>query len=132
MGPGKCLLFASHLLHEIESITQSFLLICNGRLLASGTAEDVHAMMAGLPNEVALRSTDPHALASLLMHQRVVDSARIADGVLTVTTGQPGDLYKKLPGWLAESGLEVSEMHSPDESLQNLFNSLMKMHRGEL
>jgi len=26
----------------------------------------------------------------------------------------------------------VSEMHSADESLQALFNSLMKMHRGEL
>jgi ABC-2 type transport system ATP-binding protein len=89
-------------------------------------------MMAGLPNEVALRCNDPHALASLLMRQRVVDSARIADGRLTVTTGQPGELYKKLPGWLAESGLEVSEMHSADESLQTLFNSLMKMHRGEL
>lgn len=132
MGPGKCLLFASHLLHEIESITQSFLLICSGRLLASGTAEDVHDMMAGLPNDVALRCTDPHALASLLMSQRVVDSAHIADGLLTVTTAQPGTLYKNLPGWLKESGLQVSEMHSADESLQSMFNSLMKMHRGEL
>src|SRR6185503_10611404 len=28
IGQGKSLLFASHLLHEIESLTQSFLLIC--------------------------------------------------------------------------------------------------------
>ncbi|HEY2249771.1 MAG TPA: ABC transporter ATP-binding protein [Planctomycetaceae bacterium] len=132
IGKGKSLLFASHLLHEIESITQSFLLICSGRLLASGTAEDVHAMMAGLPNEVSLRCSDPHALASLLFRQRAVDSARIVEGALTVATQQPGSLYEKLPGWLAEAGLHVSQMQSADESLQSLFNSLMKMHRGEL
>jgi ABC-2 type transport system ATP-binding protein len=132
IGQGKSLLFASHLLHEIESITQSFLLICSGRLLASGTAEDVHRMMAGLPSEVSLRCTDPHALASLLLRQRAVDSARIVDGALTVATQQPGSLYEKLPGWLAEAGLQVSQMQSADESLQSLFNSLMKMHRGEL
>jgi ABC-2 type transport system ATP-binding protein len=129
---GKSMLFASHLLHEIESITQSFLLICGGRLLASGTAEEVHAMMAGIPNEVTMRCTDPHRLASLLLHERLADSIRIADNVLTISTERPSLLYEKLPGWLADCGVHVFEMHSADESLQALFNSLMKMHRGEL
>jgi ABC-2 type transport system ATP-binding protein len=57
---------------------------------------------------------------------------RITGDTLTVTTHQPSNLYEKLPHWLAESGLNVSAMHSADESLQALFNSLMKMHRGEL
>lgn len=132
IGMGKSLLFASHVLHEIESITQSFLLICGGRLLASGTAEDVHAMMVGLPNEIALRSNQPHALASLLLREQVVDSVRIVDQTVSVATPQPARLYEHLPAWLQSSGIEVSEMHSADESLQALFNSLMKMHRGEL
>lgn len=129
---GKSLLFASHLLHEIESLTQSFLLICGGRLLASGTAQDVHDMMVGLPNEVVLRTSDPHALAALLLREHVADSVQIKDGFLTVATPQPGRLFEQLPGWLKASGLEVSEMHSADDSLQELFNSLMKLHRGEL
>lgn len=129
---GKSLLFASHVLHEIESITESFLLICGGRLLASGTAEDVHAMMVGLPNEIALRCTEPHALAALLVREQVVDSVRLGDRTVTVATRQPARLYERLPGWLKDSGIEVSEMHSADESLQALFNSLMKMHRGEV
>ena len=129
---GKSLLFASHVLHEIESITQSFLLICGGRLLASGTAEDVHAMMVGLPNEVALKCNDPHGLAAIVLREQAADSVRIAGDILTVATKQPARLYEQLPGWLKSSGIEVSEMHSADESLQALFNSLMKMHRGEL
>ena len=86
---GKSLLFASHVLHEIESITQSFLLICGGRLLASGTAEDVHAMMVGLPNEVAFKCSDPHALAALMLRERVADSIRIAGTTVTVATRDP-------------------------------------------
>lgn len=132
IGQGKSLLFASHLLHEIESLTQSFLLICGGRLLASGTAQDVHTLMIGLPNEVAFRCADPHALAALLLREHAADSARIENGMLTVATRQPGRMFEQLPGWLKSAGLEVSEMHSADESLQELFNSLMKLHRGEL
>jgi ABC-2 type transport system ATP-binding protein len=132
IGLGKSLLFASHLLHEIESITQSFLLICGGRLLASGTAQEVHAMMQGLPNEVTLRCSDPHRLAALLMQEQVADAARIVDGALTVATQNPSRLFENLPDWLNKNGLTVTEMHSADESLQALFNALMKMHRGEL
>jgi ABC-2 type transport system ATP-binding protein len=132
IGQGKSLLFASHLLHEIESVTQSFLLIFGGRLLASGTPEEVHAMIAGLPNDVALRCDDPHALAALVMQERAADRVRIVGDMLTVTTHRPADLYEKLPGWLEASGLKVSAVHSADESLQALFSSLMRMHRGEL
>jgi ABC-2 type transport system ATP-binding protein len=132
IGQGKSLLFASHVLHEIESITQSFLLICGGRLLASGTAEDVHTMMVGLPNEIAMRCNDPYALASLLMRERAAESVRITGETVTVATQHPAVLYGHLPEWLKTAGIQVSEMHSADESLQALFNSLMKMHRGEL
>lgn len=132
IGQGKSLLFASHLLHEIESITQSFLLIFGGRLLASGTAEDVQAMMVGLPNEVTLRCSDPHALAALLLRERVTDSVRIVGDALSVATRRPQILYERLPEWLAESDLTVFAMSSADESLQSLFSSLMRMHRGEL
>jgi hypothetical protein len=41
-------------------------------------------------------------------------------------------LFENLPRWLSELGVQVTEMHTADESLQALFNALMKMHRGEL
>jgi ABC-2 type transport system ATP-binding protein len=132
IGRGKSLLLASHLLHEVESITHSFLLICGGRLLASGTAEDVFQLLANVPSEVTLRCSDPHRLAALLVDRRVANSLTIDDHTVTVATHQPSQLATELPGWLAETGVEVTEMHSANESLQALFDSLMKIHRGEL
>ena len=44
----------------------------------------------------------------------------------------PRRLFSQLPDWLDASGIHVSEVSSADESLQTLFDSLMKIHRGEL
>ncbi len=57
---------------------------------------------------------------------------KIDDGLLTVATQNPSRVFEQLPGWLAKTGMRVTEMHSADESLQALFNLLMKLHRGEL
>jgi len=132
IGRGKSLLFASHLLHEVESITHNFLLISGGRLLASGTAEEVQSLLIQAPNEVAFRTNRPHRLASMLLEEQLGDSVRIHDDLLTCSTRQAGRLYDNLPQWLVENSIEVYEMHSPDESLQALFSSLLKIHRGEV
>lgn len=132
IGQGKSLLLASHLLYEVESITDSFLLISGGRLLASGTASEVHALLVDVPNEITIRTSDPRRLASLLLEHEITDSLRIDQNQLIVSTRHPLKLYDQLPSWLAEKGISVEEMHSADESLQALFNSLLKIHRGEL
>ena len=129
---GRSLLLASHLLNEVESITESFLLIYGGRLLASGTAEEVHQLLADVPNEIAIRTNYPHRLAGMLVQKEVTDSLKIDDGMVTVATRHPHVLYANLPAWLDDTDITISEMRSADESLQALFNSLMKIHRGEL
>lgn len=129
---GKSLLLASHILYEVESITHSFLLICGGRLLASGTAEEVHQILADIPNEVTMRCDRPRELAAILLEHDLVDSLKIDDHQVAVATHHPSRLFSQLPGWIAHSGIEITEMRSADESLQGLFDSLMKIHRGEL
>lgn len=130
---GRGLLLASHILHEVEAVTQSFLLICGGRLLASGSAEEVHALLAEVPSEIRIRTSDSNGLAHRLVEQGVVESLRFADGgqTLLVATRCPAAIYAGLPRWLDGSGIEVSELQSTDESLQALFSSLMRIHRGD-
>ena len=128
---GKSLLLASHILHEVESVTRSFMLICSGRLLASGTAEEVHELLVDLPNEITLRCNHPRRLAALLADVEATDVLKIEEDELTVGTRHQGHLISRLPQWVVDHGIEVSEMRTSDESLQALFNSLMKIHHGE-
>lgn len=132
ISEGKSLLLASHLLYEVESITNSFLLISGGRLLASGTAAEVHALLVDVPNEITIRTNAPRRLGGLLLEREITDSLRIEKEHVVLSTRHPGKLYEQLPAWLEETKISVGEMHSADESLQALFNSLLKIHRGEL
>jgi hypothetical protein len=40
-------------------------------------------------------------------------------------------VFEQLPRWLKKLNVQVLELRSADDSLQRLFSSLMRMHRGE-
>jgi ABC-2 type transport system ATP-binding protein len=132
ISQGRSLLLASHLLHEVESVTQSFLLICGGRLLASGTAEEVQAMLVDLPSELAIRTNKPRQLAKRIVALEVADQIRIDADRVTVSTHLVRQLLFHLPDWADSDGLQIHEVRSGDESLLALFNTLLKIHRGEI
>jgi len=134
---GGSLILASHVLHEIEAVTDSFLLISGGRLLASGTAEEVHELLFDLPVEVQIRCNNPDRLSGLIMEHGMADNislgrSQAGEPLLKVATRQASEFSTQLPGWIAEHDLRVDELKTADDSLQTLFNSLMKIHRGEL
>ena len=129
---GRSLLLASHVLHEVESVTDSFMLICGGRLLASGTSEEVHQLLANLPNEISLKCDDARKLGEKLIQQPIVDSVKIDGDRIVVATRRPGDMMAKLPELVETTGARITELRSADESLNALFTTLMKIHRGEL
>jgi len=130
---GKGLLLASHVLHEVEAVTHTFLLICGGRLLASGAAEEVHALLADVPNEIRIRCNDARQMAQRLLQEEIVEAIRFTgeEGSLVVSTRSPATLYARLPEWIADTQLQIAELHSTDDSLQALFDSLLRIHRGK-
>ncbi len=137
MTAGRSIIGASHLLHEIEALTQSFLLISGGRLLASGTAEEVHELLFDVPMEIHIRSSSPRRLGAVLLERELVDSVRMGrsaagEEVLILSTRHTGELSRILPQLVTEQGVRIFELKTADDSLQSLFSSLMKIHRGEM
>jgi ABC-2 type transport system ATP-binding protein len=128
---GQSLLIASHVLHEIESLTRSFLLLSGGRLLASGSTAEIGALLTELPSEVRVRVDAPRQLAAELVREGLVDSIRIAShNELQVTTSKSTQLGRFIGQATAENRYLVTEVRAADDSLQEVFNSLMKIHRG--
>jgi ABC-2 type transport system ATP-binding protein len=134
---GRSIIIASHVLHEIEALTQSFLLISGGRLLASGTAEEVHELLFDLPVDIRIRCNEIRKLAGLIMQHELADSVRVGhdesgEEALLISTRHAARLADRLAEWISGLQLVIYEMRTADNSLQSLFNSLMKIHRGEL
>ena len=130
---GRSLILASHILHEVEAVSPSFLLIRGGRVLASGPPDEIRALLADVPNEIRIRCDQPVVLAKEFVESGLTESVRFVDEAQTilVTTRSPVAVFEQLPRWLRKLNVQVLEMQSADDSLQRLFSSLMRMHRGE-
>ena len=131
---GRGLLLASHILHEVEAITESFLLICSGRLLASGSAAEVHELLADIPNDIQIRCDHASRLARRALEAEAVDAVRLVDDgeLLVLSTRSPATVYAQLPDWIEGTDVRVRELRSADGSLQSLFDSLLQIHRGRV
>jgi ABC-2 type transport system ATP-binding protein len=131
---GKSLILASHILHEVEALDPSLLLVSGGRLLASGSPDQVRSILADCPNSVRIRCDDARQLASLLLAEYRVDTIRILpeSNELEIESRSPLELLEGLPGLALRHGLTINELRSSDESLQQIFTTLMRIHRGEI
>lgn len=129
---GGVLLLASHVLHEVEAVKPNFLLICGGRLLASGSPAEVRKLLTDIPAEVRIETDDPKRMAARLIDDGVAERVSLEEDLsLVVTTRHAEAFYSRLIEYAKES-LVVKRMTGQSESLDELFSLLMRRHRGEV
>ena len=131
---GKSLLFASHVLHEIEAITSSFLLVFGGRLLASGTSAQLERFVAEAPQEVTLVGEGVASILTELAQQDWVDSVQLMNHrtQLRIALRDPAAFYGFLPNWIAKHSIQVEQLQASEGNLTAIFEALLKYHRGDV
>ena len=133
VADGKSLLLASHVLHEVEAISPSFLLLYGGRLLATGSSSEIAQSLKNVVGEIVIRGERLELLTPHLAQDENVLSLQFSDQrkKLSLTVRSTSEFHERLQGWLTESSIRIEALESPDRSLNTLFRTLMKMHRGE-
>ena len=63
---GRHLLVSSHVLYEVERLTEQVVIIANGRAVAEGAIHQLREAIDAHPHSVFLRTPDPRRLATLL------------------------------------------------------------------
>jgi len=124
---GRSVLVSSHILHEIEAMTSSILLINNGRILAEGDVHQIRELIDEHPHTVHVRAAQPRALARDFLTRDDVLSLKLELDAIMVETSKPDSFYRYLTE-LAASGAagEITEVTSPDDNLQAVFKYLVK------
>ena len=124
---GKSVLVSSHILHEIEAMTSTILLIDHGRILAEGNIHTIRDLIDAHPHKVKIRASDPRGLARAFLSHDDVRSLQFEDGAVVIETGKPDAFYGRLTEVAATGTLgEVYEVSSPDDNLQAVFEYLVK------
>jgi ABC-2 type transport system ATP-binding protein len=124
---GKTILVSSHILHEIERLTDQILLIHHGRLLAQGEVHEIRGLIDKHPHSIWLETKDPRELAKILIDFEFVSSVRLYSAPLGlfVETPQPEEFYTKIPKILTEKGIRITHMGSTDDNLDAVFRYLV-------
>lgn len=118
---------SSHILYEIEALTETILLIHQGRILAEGTISDIRELIDEHPHKVYLSADEPRRLAQVCLPYDDILSVTFGDeaGDVIIETERPDAFYARLPQILIENELDVSQLYSPDDNLSAVFKYLV-------
>ncbi len=122
---GVDILVSSHVLHEVEALTEQILLIDRGRIVAQGGIQEVRRTMRDRPHAIRVRVGQPRRLAAELVGLDVVAGLSItATDTLMIETTSPEQVYDRLPGLILDEPMAVHEIATADESLEAVFGYL--------
>lgn len=122
---GVNILVSSHVLHEVEALTQQILMIDHGRIVAQGNVQAVRRTLLDRPHAIRVRVDQPRKLASVLAGWELVTSVSVPqpDTVL-FETRSPEAAYERLTSLILDDGLIVREIAAADENLEAVFGYL--------
>ncbi len=125
---GKTLVISSHVLEEVERITDNILLINKGRLLAEGRIQEIRDLIDKYPHNILIRTPQPSKLAQRLIREPfvlAVTKHHHPKGLM-VQTHQPDVFYSKIAKIILKEGVNVSQMTSTDDNLDAVFRYLVE------
>ncbi len=124
---GRTVLVSSHILDEIETLTDNILLLVAGKLAAAGDFLAIRAKLDERPYQVRVDSSDTRAMAAALIELDAVDSVSIDDeSSLTLLTSDIAELQRSLPRLAKERGIRLFRVEPLDESLDSVFGYLVE------
>ena len=124
---GKTILVSSHILEEIERITEQIVILHNGRLLAIGNLHAIRGLLDKHPHRILINCENPRALAELFVSRQPVFGVRFpSEGQLEIQTNNLSEAHSILPSLVVESKQRITSIENPDDNLDSLLNYLVK------
>lgn len=121
---GKTILVSSHILIEVEQLTESIIMIARGRIVASGTLSEIRNLLEDQPFMVQIVAEPARRLAALLVETPEVESVEMHGDALTIRTRQPARFFAAIGELVLERGIVVHHMETLDAGADAVFNYL--------
>jgi ABC-2 type transport system ATP-binding protein len=124
---GMYLVISSHILHEVDMMSDSVVLLHNGYVVAEGEVHGVRDEIDEHPIQILIRCDRPQVLAAHVFEHEHTVEARINDdrkGVF-VKTRRPDDFYLLLNKVITEHDLQVESVAPVDDDLNAVYQYLI-------
>jgi ABC-2 type transport system ATP-binding protein len=129
---GRHVIVSSHILHEVDRISDQVILLSHGYVVAEGQIQGVRSEVKDQPMQILVRCNKPGMLAARLFEQDHVVEAKVHDDGkgLLVRTRDADSLYLLLNRIVLDSGLEVEAVAPADDDVNSVYQYLIGSEGG--
>jgi ABC-2 type transport system ATP-binding protein len=130
---GLHIVISSHILHEVDRISDQVVLLSNGYVVAEGQIQAVRGEMnQEHPLQVLVRCTQPGLLAARLFAQDHVVEVKMHNDRqgLLVSTRDPDLFYELLNQLVIEGAVELSSVAPADDDVHSVYEYLIGAEGG--
>jgi len=123
---GRHVIVSSHILHEVDSISDQVILLSNGYVVAEGQIKGVREEIREHPMQVIIRCTRASVLASRVFEQDHVVEVRLhADGGGLLVKTRDADRFYRALNHLALDGVGIESVAPADDNVNSLYEYLI-------
>jgi len=123
---GRHVIVSSHILHEVDVISDGVIMIHGGSVVAEGAIRDVRGEITSHPIQVLVRSDRPKTVASKVFELGHVVEARVLDErSLLVRTRDAENFFTQLNRIVLDNEVEVETVAPSDESVHAVYDYLI-------
>jgi ABC-2 type transport system ATP-binding protein len=123
---GRHVIVSSHILHEVDMISDQVILLSNGYVVAEGQIQGVRSEIQDHPMQVLIRCNRPAALASKVFEQDHVVEARLhADGGGLLIKTRDADRFYRMLNHIALNGIEIESVAPADDNVNSVYEYLI-------
>ena len=129
---GRYVIVSSHILHEVDQISDQVILLSQGYVVAEGQIQGVRSEVKEQPMQILVRCDNPGGLAARLFQDHHMVEAKISNdrkGLLLRTT-DADSFYLLLNHVVLESGLEVESVAPADDDVNSVYQYLIGAEGG--
>jgi ABC-2 type transport system ATP-binding protein len=123
---GRHVILSSHVLQEVDVISDQVILIANGMIIAEGKIRDVREEIRERPSQYIVRCSDASRVAALLFHEDHVTEIRLNEdrlGLLVMTRDR--ERFSRCIGRIALDGTKIDSVIPADENVDALYEYLI-------
>jgi ABC-2 type transport system ATP-binding protein len=121
---GRTVLLASHVLHEVESVTDRLMMLHHGRLLAEGRLSDIRKLIDRKPRRATIKGENLRQLISELLGDELITGFnQDIDGRFHLDTFDLPVLLEKLSAY-GRSGI-IETLETDDQELELVYSLLL-------
>ena len=130
---GLHLIISSHILHEVDMMSDGVILLNNGYVVAEGEVRGVRDEMEEHPMQILIRCDQPSELAARVFAQDSVVEARVHDDRrgLYIKTRDADTFYLLLNRIAVESGMSIESVAPVDDDLNAVYQYLIGSNGGQ-